>query len=448
MRLFLAVVLLALATASCCQGAELSLDISGQKVYDQLIELAKFSDDANPAVTRILFTDQDLNARAFVKQLMRDAGLVIREDTIGNIYGILEGQDAQAPAVGTGSHCDAIPLAGAFDGTLGVIGGIAALKALKEAGFVPKVPIEAIMFTSEEPTRFGLSCSGSRAIAGMLDGDYLSTLRDVNGSDYLAAAQRAGYGADTYEAMLRGARLTDKDLGAFVELHIEQGPLLGEGRAGDWRGDGHRGPAALAVTFYGDGGHAGALLMPYRNDASLAASEFALELERLVLATESIDTVGTVGRWEVSPNAVNSVPREAALEIDIRDIDADRRDRLVADVLEAAKKVAERRKVRVTSRIINQDPPAISGKAVVDAISASVEELSYSSKHMVSRAYHDSTFMAQVAPTAMVFVPCHNGWSHRPDEHATPEDIERGVRVLALTLARLAGAASGEHSEL
>lgn len=384
---------------------------------------------------------------------MKEAGLAIREDTIGNIYGRLEGSEPGAPAVLTGSHIDAIPLAGAYDGTTGVVGGIAALKALKEAGFVPQKPLEVMAFTSEEPTRFGLSCSGSRAMAGVLDGAFLDSKRDENGTSYLDAARAAGYGADSYDAMLKGARRTPEDLAFFVELHIEQGPLLEKEDKQIGIVTAIAAPAALRVRFSGDGGHAGALLMPYRNDAGLAAAELALFVEKTVLATGGIDTVGTTGRWEVAPNAVNSVPREAILEIDIRDIDGTRRDSVVEAVRNEAQAVAERRKVRLSFEIINQDPPATCGGEVVGAVEAAVGELGLSSKHMVSRAYHDSLFMAQIAPTGMIFIPCRNGWSHRPDEYASPEDIERGVRVLALTMARLAGgsmpsSSAEQHAEL
>jgi ureidoglycolate amidohydrolase len=152
-----------------------------------------------------------------------------------------------------------------------------------------------------------------------------------------------------------------------------------------------------------------------------------------------VDTVATVGSWHIQPNAVNSVPREAALEIDVRDIDGPRRDGVLAAIKAEAAAIAARRKVRLAVETINQDPPAACGAPVVAAVEAAVREVGASSKRMVSRAYHDSLFMAQIAPTGMVFIPCRNGWSHRPDEFAAPDDIQRGIEVLALALAQLAG---------
>ncbi|KAI7836995.1 hypothetical protein COHA_009177 [Chlorella ohadii] len=424
-------------------AAALKLQVDGQAVVDQLMHLAQWSDDPSPAVTRLLFTDNDMKARAYVKQLMREAGLQIREDTMGNVYGRLPGSDPTAAAVATGSHTDAIPGAGAYDGTVGVIGGIAALRALREAGFTPAKPLEVVMFTSEEPTRFGLSCSGSRTMAGLLDPAYLDTLRDVNGSTYLQAATAAGYGAASSAQMVAGARRTPADLAAFLELHIEQGPELEKEGLQIGVVTAIAAPAALRVKFSGDGGHAGAQLMPLRNDASLAAAELAIFVEQAALGTGVIDTVATVGSWQVQPNAVNSVPRETALEIDVRDIDGPRRDGVLAAIKAKAAAIAERRKVRLQIETINQDPPAACGTEVVAAVEGAVRELGLSSKRMVSRAYHDALFMAQIAPTGMVFIPCRNGWSHRPDEFASPSDIARGIEVLALALAQLAGGSEG-----
>jgi ureidoglycolate amidohydrolase len=382
--------------------------------------------------------------------MAEEAALVVREDTVGNIYGRWEGSardetSASSPlgSVLTGSHCDAIPLAGAYDGTLGVIGAIEALAALRRAGFRPRRPLEVVMFTSEEPTRFGLSCSGSRAMAGALEPDALDALRDVNGTGYLEAARRAGYGAATTREMLRGALVAPGAVAFFLELHIEQGPELEAEDLDIGVVTAIAAPAALEVKFGGPGGHAGALLMPRRHDAGLAGAELSLAVERRVLATKSIDTVGTTGKFEVSPGAVNSVPREAVLGIDVRDTDGKRRDAVVAGVLADAKRIAARRGVSLDTRIANQDPPASCSDRVQSAAQAASDALGLKSKRMVSRAYHDSLFMARVAPTGMVFVPCRGGWSHRPDEFASQGAIGRGVQVLALAMAELAG---GEFS--
>jgi len=428
------------------KGSTCALDISGSKVVGQLTKLAEFTDDPNPAVTRVLFTKQDMLARSYVKELMREAGLTVREDTVGNIFGRWEGQKSEA--VLTGSHCDAIPLAGMYDGTLGVIGAIEALAALKRSGFQPGRSLEVMMFTSEEPTRFGLSCIGSRAMAGVLSPEELESKKDEEGNVFKEAANKAGYGGASHEDILKGALVKPQTYSHFVELHIEQGPLLEQEGLDIGIVTGIAAPAALTIEFTGAGGHAGALLMHFRNDAGLAAAEIALEVERSVLDMKSEDTVGTTGILEIKPGAINSVPREAKLGIDIRDVSEERRDAVVKRVLKAAEEVAARRKVGVVSRIINQDPPATCSSEIAAATAKAAAALKLKTKHMVSRAYHDSLFMARIAPTSMIFIPCKDGISHRPDEFASAKHIEQGVHVLALTMAELSQGAWPDKQEL
>lgn len=415
--------------------------ISGKRVASQLRELASFSVDAWPAVTRVLFTQADQDARRYIKGLMADAGLAVREDGMGNIFGRFDGSEPGAPAVTTGSHIDAIPLSGAYDGTLGVVGGIEALRALKASGYLPRRPIDVIMFTSEEPTRFGIGCIGSRAMVGRLTASTLAGLKDENGTGWCEAASAAGYPTDSVQSALSRTRLGGPTTGvhAFVELHIEQGPELEKQGLQLGVVTAIAAPATLRVAFHGSGGHAGALLMPLRQDAGLAAAELQLHVESATLEHGAIDAVGTVGRLELSPNAVNSVPRTARMEIDVRDIDAGRRDATVQSIIAAAKAIAARRGVRHEVEILNQDPPATCDPQVVAAEVAAAEKLGARWQKMVSRAYHDSLFMAQQFPASMIFIPCRGGVSHRPDEFAAVADIQRGVHALALTLAELAG---------
>ncbi|CAI5523096.1 unnamed protein product, partial [Closterium sp. Naga37s-1] len=401
--------------------------------------VATFSNDEPPAVTRVLFTENDVRARDYVKTLMREAGLGIREDAIGNIFGRWEGSNESLPAVVTGSHTDAIPLAGKYDGVVGVLGGIAAVQALKRARFSPHRPIEVLMFTSEEPTRFGIGCLGSRMLAnqtGYLD--RLLALQDKDGRPFAEAAAEAGYGEARNAGSVAAVALGREQVGAFVELHIEQGPLLEDQGLDIGIVTAIAAPATLMVDFSGGGGHAGALLMKHRNDAGLAAAELSLAVEAAVLATRADDTVGTTGHLMLQPNAVNSVPRHAHLEIDIRDIDEARRDGVVSKVMAAVRSIAAGRKVKVERmELVNADPPAQCSSMVTSAVLSAVQELGLSHQRMVSRAYHDALFMARLAPTGMIFIPCRGGVSHRPDEFTSKANLANGVRVLALTLAKL-----------
>ena len=198
-------------------------------------------------------------------------------------------------------------------------------------------------------------------------------------------------------------------------------------------------PASLRIQIDGEGGHAGARLMPGRRDALVAASEIVLALETAVLATGAIDTVGTIGVCDVFPGAVNSIPSRVRLETDIRDIDADRRDSVLDMLRETCAAVANRRGVTITTNLVNADPPATCDAEILSALEQSCVAAGKSYKKMVSRAYHDSLFIARLCPVAMLFIPCRGGVSHRPDEYASPEWIGSGVHVLARTLAQLSG---------
>ncbi|EFJ52855.1 hypothetical protein VOLCADRAFT_55680, partial [Volvox carteri f. nagariensis] len=400
----------------------------------QLTVLANFSDHENPAVTRILFSPNDMLARGFVKDLMRENNLIVREDAMGNIFGRWEGSNQAGGVVLTGSHCDAIPLAGMYDGTLGVIGAIEAVAALQRSVSC----CYCYRYLNARPLALMYCCTARfRVLPFTLSLIHPSAVHTLPPGAPIQVANEVGYGAATTREMLDAVRMAEGDVAYFVELHIEQGPLLEREGVDIGVVTAIAAPAALEVKFSGDGGHAGGQLMPDRNDAGLAGAELALAVERHVLGTGSTDTVGTTGTFEIAPGAVNSVPRDARLAIDIRDIDGPRRDGVVSAVLESAEEIAKRRKVRLVSRIVNQDPPAGSHADIVEAVAASARDLGLSTMRMVSRAYHDSLFMARVAPMGMIFIPCKNGWSHRPDEFSKPEDIANGVRVLALTLARL-----------
>jgi len=399
----------------------------------ELAALALISAAEPPVVTRIVFSEADLRARAYVKGLCHDAGLSIREDAVGNTFARWEGSDPELPAMATGSHIDAIPNAGAYDGVVGVLGGLEAIRALQRAGYRPRRAIELILFTSEEPTRFGIGCLGSRLMGGVMTAEQARALRDKEGQtlDELRAA--AGFVGD-----LESVRLSPGQYSGFAELHIEQGPLLEREGLDLGIVTAISAPASVRILIDGEGGHAGAMLMPDRHDALTAASELILALEHTARATGAIDTVATVGICDVFPGAVNSVPARVRLETDVRDTDGDRRDRVLAEVKAFAAMVESRRGVKITFETVNADPPAACDEAVLAAIEASVAVSGLAARRMVSRAYHDSLFMARIAPVAMIFTPCRGGYSHRPDEYASPEWIAGGVEVLARTLARLA----------
>jgi N-carbamoyl-L-amino-acid hydrolase len=404
----------------------------------ELDQLAAISESPPPVVTRVLFSAADLKARAHVKGLCREAGLTLREDAVGNTFARWPGRDPALAPVATGSHIDAIPNAGRYDGVVGVLGAIEAIRALKRAGFEPRRAIELIIFTAEEPTRFGIGCVGSRMLAGSLSLEKAAALRDGQGKSLEELRREAGFG----EHDLRQVQLAPNCYAAFVELHIEQGPLLE--REGIPVGVVERiaAPSTLRLQLTGVGGHAGAMLMPERHDALLAGAEIALAVEQAATTSGSPDTVGTTGVFRIKPGAVNSVPCRAWLEIDLRDTQVSTRDAALGRIENSVDQICKQRGVSFQLQRLNVDAPAICDPRLVQTVAGVCAELKLPAKKMVSRAYHDTLFMAQVCPATMIFIPCRGGVSHRPDEYSSPEQIRRGVEVLALTLARLAQAAA------
>jgi ureidoglycolate amidohydrolase len=412
----------------------MNLAIDQRRLAAEIDSLAVFSDAEAPAITRVVFTPTERMARAWVKERCVECGLTVRDDAVGNTFARWVGSDPEAAAIGTGSHIDAIPNAGKYDGAVGVLGGLEAIRSLQRARFRPKRSIELLIFTSEEPTRFGIGCLGSRLLSGALAAADARKLADSDGATLANVLRNAGLAGS-----LESAKFPDGYYKAFVELHIEQGPILERERQPLGIVERIAAPASLRLIIEGSGGHAGGVLMPDRRDALCAAAELILAIEHAARNSGAIDSVATVGMCDVFPGAVNSVPARVRLSVDIRDTDLQRRDGVIASLKKACEAVAAKRQVSVESELLNADAPAECDSAVIQALREGCEKHSCPFLPMTSRAYHDSLFMSRIAPTAMLFIPCRNGYSHRPDEYASPDDIARGTLVLAEALATLAG---------
>ena len=415
----------------------LDLKVDAERVVQELEQLASFSacPDDRPAVTRVVFTEQDLMARQFLAELYLQAGLETRVDSVGNTFARWVGSKPELPIVGTGSHTDAIPFSGMYDGTIGVIGGLEAIRALQRSGFQPVRSIELLMFTSEEPTRFGVGCTGSRVMAGVLNESDLDRLTDGDGDSYNVVRTRAGFSGSVDSAVLSSGYYH-----AWIELHIEQGPELEANGLPIGIVTAIAAPATMIVNLTGEGGHAGAVLMPKRRDALCAAAEMVQSIETLAHESASDDLVATVGELSVHPGAVNSIPSQVRFTIDLRDVQEDARNECKKRIESTVKEIAERRNVDFAIETLNSDPPAVSSPMIVSAAERACLASGLPFQEMVSRAYHDSLFMANIAPIAMIFIPCRDGVSHRPDEFSSPEQIAGGVEVLARAMADLSSA--------
>lgn len=411
----------------------MDLQIDQHQLQNEIDKLASFSSEPSPVVTRVVFSSADQQARAYVNGLFEEAGLQVRSDAVGNTFARWTGNAPGLPAVGTGSHIDAIPNAGKYDGVVGVLGALEAIRALQRAGFQPQRSIEILLFTSEEPTRFGIGCLGSRMLSETLTPAGASKLRDADERSLDELRAEAGFAGSLEKVSLPSGYYAH-----FVELHIEQGPLLEREGLSIGIVQSIAAPAALNISIQGEGGHAGTVLMPDRKDAFTAAAELALAIESFTCKTGGINTVATIGKCDVFPGAVNSIPSRVKLTLDLRDTDGARRDAVLNGILQACSEIASRRRVKIDAEQLNADAPALCSPKIVETVSEICQARGINHRTMVSRAYHDSLFISRIAPTAMIFIPCRNGYSHRPDEYSSPEQIATGALVLAETLARLA----------
>jgi hydantoinase/carbamoylase family amidase len=402
-------------------------------LHEAIEYLASFNDaPALGGVTREAFTPTYRRALDWVAEQMQDAGLAVRIDAFGNLIGRLEGWDPDAPAVLTGSHIDTTLNAGRYDGVVGVMGAICAVRALRSDGQARR-PIEVIVFAGEEP-RFGKGCIGSRAMVGQLTRTDLDTMCDRHGVTLAQALRQAGLSPDR----LAEAQLDATTVHAFVELHIEQGTVLE-----------HHGEAigivesiAAAHDFRlilrGAATHSGTTSMSVRRDALAGGAEAMIELERFANESPSGTTVATVGALRVAPGAINVVPGEVQLDVDVRDSSEDAREHVVESFIASALAIAERRRLELEVEPIAKDAPVLCSRVVVEAAVAGATSAGIAWRPMVSGAYHDAMVLGSIVPAGMIFVPSVGGVSHAPDELTAPADLERGVTVLAATLARLA----------
>ena len=412
--------------------SQLELNPNTDRLMDEIEALSMISDSDPPTVTRVLYTETDLKGRRFIKGIASETGLVIREDAVGNIFMSWPGSDPDLSPVATGSHIDAIPFSGKYDGVVGVLGAIEAVRTLKQAGYHPVRTLEVIMFTAEEPTRFGIGCLGSRVLSGNLDQQGLTALRDDSGTPFDKIRLEAGYKGDP-----ANCGLGENYYKAFVELHIEQGPRLEAAETDIGIVTAIAAPATLRVTVEGEGGHAGAVLMPGRRDALLGAAQIALAVQSAAIRCESENGVATTGKFQVFPGAVNSIPSKVNMEIDIRDTHLQARDQMVSEISSSVEQIAQEHGLTCQTQLLNSDDPADCDSGLVELVALACSQMQASHQKMISHAYHDALFMSKVCPTTMIFVPSKNGYSHRPEEYTSPTEIACGVSVLAQVLASL-----------
>lgn len=407
-----------------CQQERLESDFSALAQYGAL---------DNGGFTRLAFTAEDMAARQWLMKAMKSAGLSVSVDPFGNICGRREGQE-DLPAIMIGSHIDTVPEGGNYDGVVGVLAGLEVLRTLNDLQLKTRRPIEVINLSAEESSRFGMATLGSKALAGKLDIDTLKRLVDREGVSLYAALKECGYAADE----IASAAIDPKRLHAFIEVHIEQGPVLEAKDCPIGIVTSIAAPTRFKVMIEGRADHSGNTPMTMRQDALTAACELTLGVERIAAHEAGDSTVGTVGYMYISPGAMNVIPGQVELGIDIRDINMADKDKAVAAVVALMAEIAERRDVKIShQQLCNDEPVALSDK-IITTLKEAADQTGLDSIMMPSGAGHDAMNMARLTDTGMIFIPSIDGVSHNIAERSKIEDIYAGTNVLLHATLKLA----------
>ena len=406
----------------------------GKRLWDSVEALAEYTDAEMP-FSRLPFSQMHGHARKKLEHMFRGADLEVRIDSAGNLIGRLEGAKWKDRVIMIGSHSDTVPGGGRFDGIAGILAGLELAHTLKDRGVRLEHSLEIVDFIAEEHNEFGVSCIGSRGMSGHLSSEHLTIVND-NGESLSAAIDRMG--GNTIR--LGDARRTDRDLHAFLELHIEQGPVL-------YSTDIEIGVVAdvvgirrMEVEVQGQANHAGTTPMNLRHDAMVAAADMvvAVNCEALKLDAEGKSYfVATVGRLCVSPNGANVVPGRVNFVIDARSSDDKMLERFAVACDAAFERICEERSTKYCSSVSTDSPSTRCNSRVVEAIASTCEALGASHLRMSSGAGHDAVFMGKIAPMGMLFVPSRAGISHSSEEWTEPAALHLGTEALYRTVLTL-----------
>lgn len=398
-----------------------STRVNGKRLWDSLMELAKIGATAKGGVCRLTLTDLDRDARDLIVGWAKEAGCTIDIDRMGNVFMRRRGRnDALAPVV-TGSHTDSQPTGGRFDGIYGVLGALEVIRALNDFDIETERPVEVVIWTNEEGSRFAPGMIGSGVFAGVFALDHGLSLQDVDGRTIGDELQRIGYAGDT--------PCGGRKIHAAFELHIEQGPIL--------ESEGHtigvvtdaQGQRWYEVVLTGQDAHAGTTPMPRRRDALQGAARVA-QLVREIGLRHAPFACATVGMMQVHPNSRNVIPGRVFFTVDFRHPQDAVLAEMDAELQQGIARIAAEEKLQAHVDPIFYYAPIPFDATCVESVRAAAERFGYSHRNIVSGGGHDACYLSQVAPTSMVFVPCIEGISHNEIEDAKPEWIEAGANVL------------------
>jgi len=408
-----------------------NLRVNGERLWQSLMEMAKIGATDKGGVCRLALTDLDRQGRDLFVRWCKEAGCTVSVDRMGNIFARRPGRDNALPPVGTGSHLDSQPTGGRFDGVYGVLAGLEVIRTLNDLNYETAAPVEVVVWTNEEGSRFAPAMVASGVFAGVFDEEYGLSRKDLDGKTMGEELKRIGYAGDL--------PVGNHKFGAFFEAHIEQGPILEAEKKTIGIVQGAQGQRWYEITLTGQEAHAGPTPMRRRKDALLGAGRLVHEVNRIGLANQPY-ACATVGLMQVSPNSRNTIPGKVFFTVDFRHPDDATLSKMDAELRATAERIAGEIGLQLQFEQIWYSPPVAFDKKCVAAVQAGAQTLGYENMPIISGAGHDSCYIARVAPTAMVFVPCEDGISHNEVENATPGDIAAGCNVLLQAMLARANA--------
>jgi N-carbamoyl-L-amino-acid hydrolase len=409
--------------------------IDGERLWDSLMELARLGATEKGGVCRIALTPLDGQGRDLFTRWAREAGCDVRVDQIGNIFARRAGRNSTLPPIATGSHIDTQPTGGKFDGNYGVLAGLEVIRTLNDAHIMTEAPIEVVVWTNEEGSRFVPVMMGSGVHADAFPLDYALAQRDHNEVSVADALAAIGYAGSA----LTGAAMNP--MGAYFEAHIEQGPVLEANDCVIGVVEGALGQRWYDVVVQGMEAHAGPTPMELRRDALLCAAEIVIEVNRIALA-HAPHGRGTVGWIDAYPNSRNVIPGRVRLSVDLRAEDEAALSAMDGALRAFLEKTGAKRKIDVSCELVVYFPPQPFTPSLVDVVRATAQAQGLSWMNVISGAGHDAVYLARTCPAAMIFVPCLDGISHNEIESAKPEHLEAGCNVLLQAMLQRAGSVS------
>ncbi|MCC9641104.1 Zn-dependent hydrolase [Rhodopirellula sp. JC740] len=411
----------------------MAMRVNLERIKADILELSQIGRNAEDhGIYRMAFTDADIEGKRWLIDRMQAAGFDHSLDGAANISAELTGK-TDSPRVLVGSHIDTVPCAGALDGTLGVVAGLECLRCLREAGFENQRSIELIAFSDEEG-RFG-GMFGSQSLCGQINPEMIATMTDMNGVPLHDEMSRHGYDP---VAALDAAR-DPETLHCYLEMHIEQGPVLDRLHKSVGVVDQITGLFTWSVRLKGEANHAGTTPMDMRHDAFMGLADFAHEVPRILEENGSDRSRATIGKAQILPGATNTVPGLVEFALDVRDTSMEVLDELADAFRKALSAIARRRSLMFEFEQKSLISPVTCGESVVETIRKQTERLELDYEIMPSGAAHDAQIMGRMIPVGMIFVPSKSGQSHSPAEWTAWQDIEAGANVLLHSLAELSG---------